>query len=173
MSGLSRSQKERLAWIMRLPLARNLLAFAVKLAVARHRAGVTLVCFNQSDQVLLLRHVFHPLTPWDLPGGWLERDESPADCVLRELREETGLTAQLGPVVRLTRETEPSHIVITYLGRLNGSAPKPVLSTEILEAHWFAPDELPKKIRPATRMAIESAVEQFPSWYSMELLTDV
>lgn len=29
---------------------------------------------------------------WDLPGGGREGDESPLDCVLRELREEFGLT---------------------------------------------------------------------------------
>lgn len=30
-------------------------------------------------------------THWDLPGGGRERDESPVDCALRELREEFGL----------------------------------------------------------------------------------
>ena len=158
---------------MRLPLARSILALAVKAAVARHRAGVTLVCFDHEDRVLLLKHVFHPSTPWDLPGGWLERNESPSECVLRELKEETGLEANLGPVVRLTRESTPAHIGITYMARLNGSAGKPVLSSEILEAAWFAPDSMPTRIRPSTRLAVESAVRQLPSWMRLEQLSDV
>ncbi|MGD8805766.1 MAG: NUDIX hydrolase [Chloroflexota bacterium] len=168
MSRLSDSQKERLARIVGLPLVRVFLALAVKIMVARHRAGVTLVCFNQEDHVLLLRHVFHPSAPWDLPGGWLERDESPAECALRELWEETGLRAKLGPVVRLTREKTPSHLGITYVGRLNGSMPRPVLSGEILEARWFEPDALPQRLRPATRLAVESAVRHLPMWQPME-----
>jgi ADP-ribose pyrophosphatase YjhB (NUDIX family) len=163
LSRLSVSQKERLARIVRLPVARSLLALAVKLLVARHRAGVTLVCFNHEDQLLLLRHVYHPSTPWDLPGGWLERGESPDECALRELKEETGLAADLGPVVRLTREKTPSHIGITYMGRVEGSVLEPVLSSEILEARWYAADALPRKLRPATRLAVESAVEQLSS----------
>jgi ADP-ribose pyrophosphatase YjhB (NUDIX family) len=162
-----------LAHIVRMPLMRPLLALAVKVLVARHRAGVTLVCFNHEDHVLLLRHVFHPIAPWDLPGGWLERDESPAECALRELREETGLQARLGPVVRLARERTPSHLGITYMGRLNGSMLEPVLSGEILEARWFAPEALPLKIRPATRQAIESAVMQLPTRHPMEQHTNV
>ncbi|MEO9823714.1 MAG: NUDIX hydrolase [Paracoccaceae bacterium] len=31
---------------------------------------------------------------WDLPGGGREGNESPADCVLRELKEELGLVYQ-------------------------------------------------------------------------------
>jgi 8-oxo-dGTP diphosphatase len=151
-----------------MPLVRSIMALAVKVVVARHRAGVTLVCFNHEDHVLLLRHVFHPTAPWDLPGGWLERDEAPAECALRELQEETGLRARLGPVVRLTREKTPSHLGITYMGRLNGTTPAPVLSAEILEARWFDPDALPRRIRPATRLAVDSAVQQLPAWHQME-----
>ena len=158
---------------MRLPLVRPLLALAVRVLVARHRAGVTLVCFNHEDHVLLLRHVFHPTAPWDLPGGWLERNEAPAECALRELQEETGLRARLGPVVRLAREKTPSHLGITYMGRLNGSLPQPVLSAEILEARWFEPDALPQRIRSATRQAIESAVRQLPAWQPMEQHSNV
>lgn len=158
---------------MRLPLARHLLALAVKALVARHRAGVTVVCFNCEGQVLLLRHVFHPTSPWDLPGGWLECDESPAECVVRELKEETGLKAALGPVVRLTRESKPSHIGITYMAQLNGSATNAVLSSEILEARWFAPAELPSQTRPSTRLAIQSAVEQLSAWQPLERQANV
>lgn len=163
-----------MAGIVQLPLVRSVMALAVKVVVARHRAGVTLVCFNHEDQVLLLRHVFHPTMTWDLPGGWLERDESPAECALRELREETGLHAILGPVVSLTREKTPSHLGITYMGRLNGSTlEQPVLSAEILEARWFEPAALPRRIRSATRLAVESAVKQLPAWQPMEQQSNV
>jgi ADP-ribose pyrophosphatase YjhB (NUDIX family) len=168
LSNLSVLQKERLARIVRLPVVRSLLALAVKLLVARHRAGVTLVCFNHEDHVLLLRHVYHPSSPWDLPGGWLERDESPDKCVLRELREETGLEADLGPVVRLTREKKPSHIGISYIGRVNRPAQGTVLSSEILEARWFSTDSLPQKLRPATHLAIASALEHLAASHPME-----
>ena len=40
-------------------------------------------------QVLLVEHVFHPYAPWGLPGGWIDRNESPSQtAVIRELQEE-------------------------------------------------------------------------------------
>jgi len=89
---LSNRQKERLAGLVRQPLAAFILSMAVRILVSRHRTGVTLVCFNSQNRILMLRHVFRPSTPWDLPGGWLERNETPADCALRELREESART---------------------------------------------------------------------------------
>ena len=43
---------------------------------------------------------------WDLPGGGREADETPEDCLLRELREEFGLT--LSPDRLLWRRVFPS-----------------------------------------------------------------
>jgi len=149
------------------------MGLAIKIVVSRHRVGVTLVCFDRDERILLLRHVFHPSAPWDLPGGWLDRNESPADCALRELSEETGLAAVLGPVIHVAHESKPADIGITYIAQLSFAASDPILSSEILEAAWFAPDELPVGLRPTTRAIINAAVEHLTIWLTTEQTLNV
>lgn len=46
---------------------------------------------------------------WELPGGGLEHGEKPTDCLLREIKEETGIEAQVldkKPVYVWTQERE-------------------------------------------------------------------
>ena len=124
--------------------------------VPQQRVGVALVLLNEVEQVLLLHHVFHPVAPWGLPGGWLNRNEAPAVGGLRELREETGLTAVLGPVIHVTYETKPNHIGIFYLAWAEPGTLS--LSAEIIEAKWCPVDQLPGGMFPYTRAAIEAAV---------------
>lgn len=130
--------------------------WAIIIVVPRHRMGVEVVLFNDKRQVLLLNHVFHPNVPWGVPGGWLDRNEDPADGALRELREETGLTAVLGPVVQIRREKYPSHLGLAYLAyNPQGTIS---LSNEIIEAKWTELDKLPPLFN-FTKEAIENAAD--------------
>jgi len=133
-------------------VTQQIMGLGIKLLVPRHRVGVSLVAFNEDQEVFLLRHVFHPYAPWGLPGGWMDRGESPGACLIRELREETGLIARIGPVVQVIREDRPEHLGLAYLGSLEPG--EITLSAEIEEAAWFSVDQLPVPLYPFARQAI-------------------
>lgn len=88
------------------------------------------VCRDEADRLLLTRFVSsgHPDTgKWTMPGGEMEWGESPTATALRELEEETGLSATIGPVLGVfsrwftARESalgEAGHVIgIVFRGR--------------------------------------------------------
>ena len=59
------------------------------------RQGCSILFVNEQRQILLflrddLPHIPYPNT-WDVPGGHVEEDETPAQCIVREMKEEMGL----------------------------------------------------------------------------------
>ena len=67
------------------------------------------LCYAQRDgRVLLLHRSKEPnLGLWVAPGGKLEYDESPDECALRELEEETGLIATSARLRGVITEVSP------------------------------------------------------------------
>jgi 8-oxo-dGTP diphosphatase len=140
---------------MRLYPMRQAMRLGLYLLVPRHRIGINLVGLDPDARILMLKHVFHPFVPWGLPGGWLGRGESPHACLLRELKEETGLTATLGPLLLMATKPRPPHLVMIYAGFVR---PAPLaLSREILDAGWFDRDTQPGPLLKSTSEAIAAA----------------
>ncbi len=53
---------------------------------------VCAVAITEEEQVLMVRQYRHPIqeTILEIPGGFVDKDESPQQAILRELKEETG-----------------------------------------------------------------------------------
>jgi 8-oxo-dGTP pyrophosphatase MutT (NUDIX family) len=74
-----------------------------------------LALVEQGDKVVLVRHPY--ATGWHLPGGGVKRGEPPREAVLRELREELGLTRASEPefVGIFTRKVWPvTNVIALY-----------------------------------------------------------
>jgi ADP-ribose pyrophosphatase YjhB (NUDIX family) len=152
----NQQKKQTIANIVGWAPVRTMMGLAVRLIVRKQRIGVALVGFDRDGRILMLNHVFHPVARWGVPGGWLNKGEAPARCALRELEEETGLSAVLGPVVHVSQESIPPHIGIAYAAKIEPGQLE--LSSEIIDADWFASDELPEPILPFVRNSIEAAI---------------
>ena len=111
---------------------------------AKACAGVLIV---RNGKVLLVRRATEPYRgDWDIPGGFCEEDEHPADAAVREVREETGLEIELTGLFGLWMdEYEGQHTLnVYYLAHPLGT--KIHVGDDADGAAWFAPDALPARI---------------------------
>lgn len=60
---------------------------------------VSAALIEREGEVLLARRQGAFEGCWEFPGGKLEEDESPEECLRRELREELGLEVEVGRIV--------------------------------------------------------------------------
>ena len=115
------------------------------------------VVFDSAGRGLLLDHVLRPTgAGWDIVGGYLSAGEQPAAALCREASEEAGIT--LKKMRLLDFYTSGHHVEIIYRAEIDGGEAK-ANSREIIEARWFAPDELPPEIEETQRRLIDLARE--------------
>lgn len=106
--------------------------------------GTIALIENGEGKLLLLRRAVQPQAGlWDLPGGFLTKEETLDECLVREVLEETGLALEEVTYVGNSASTYGGHssLAVIFKGTVEGD---PTLSSENLEFRWWSPEgELP------------------------------
>jgi 8-oxo-dGTP diphosphatase len=95
---------------------------------------------------------------YTFPGGALEPGESPLDAVIRERREETGVTVEVDHVVGIYRLVGGLAVFLFRCSREDGEPGLPKTGG-IAEVNWVAPDEIPEPSSNLLHHSLEDVVE--------------
>jgi 8-oxo-dGTP diphosphatase len=135
-----------------------LLERAVRLGSPSYTLGAA--CMIEHDGKVLLVQTAYRRT-WSLPGGLLDRRETPLEGLRREVREEVGLDVDVvdDPIVIVDLGSQ----LVDFFFRAtlpDGTDPLDARagSSEIEEVGWFARDEARQMVRGASRLGEKFAL---------------
>lgn len=118
-----------------------------------HQIVVAVKCFlvYQKRALILHRSKTDPISPgiWEYPGGQMMFGEAFHETLLREVHEETGLTATLEDLqYAITLKTSPERqiVVLNYLGKANNG--NVTLSCEHDDYLWATQADLERLLEP-------------------------
>jgi 8-oxo-dGTP diphosphatase len=151
-----------------LPKRQRVAAYAVILRTA-----------GAEGREILLSRLAERITPdelWTLPGGGLDHGEDPRDAVLREVREETGLDADVGETARVYsahlpgvwrdgRRVDAHALRIVYDGWVVPDAPEPrvvEVDGSTAEAAWKPVADVLDGTLPVAPLVIEALTDHQP-----------
>jgi 8-oxo-dGTP diphosphatase len=103
---------------------------------------------NDGLNLLLIERAAEPFSgSWALPGGFLQESEDLDACARRELREETGVDAEV--LMHFANFSAPDRdprervISVAYLALLPHENLKLIAKTDAAQARWFEVESLP------------------------------
>lgn len=151
--------------------------FAAETGYATPKVDVRGAVFNAEGRILLVREVADA-GRWTLPGGWADVNLSPRECVVREVREESGFEVavrKLAAVYDRERHAHrppfPFHIYkLFFICDIVGGAAAPGLETS--EVAFFTADEIPADLSIG-RVLPHQIARMFAHAQTPELSTDV
>ena len=143
--------------------------------------GVGAVIVDRDARVLLVKRRFEPLAgEWSLPGGAVDVGETLEGCVVREMREETGLEVEVGPVVEvfdrilldLDGRVRYHFVLIDYLCRPIGG--QLVAGSDVADAVLADATTLSTyRMTPKAVSVIERALAMVPEAFSTSGVTNL
>lgn len=130
---------------------------ASKMFRPRFRAAVAALIFDEQGKILLFKHTYRKFE-WGIPAGGLEHREQPADAIVREFHEETGMQIEIERLLTVVSAREDHHISMVYLSRIVSGEFKE--SLEISEMKYFPVDDLPAMMLTTEKELIKWAVKE-------------
>ena len=127
--------------------------------VKRPHTGVGIVVWRD-EEVLLIKRGKAPFKgQWSIPGGTLEFGETLHQAALRELMEETSVTAEIAGLIDVYESiSETAHyVMIDYVARWTGG--EPVAGDDAADARFFTFDAAVEALQWDTaRKALEDSL---------------
>lgn len=106
------------------------------------------VVIKKDGKILLVKRKYNPYKgDWCLPAGFMEYDESPEQCAIRETKEELNVDVKLDGLygVYSGKDDPRTHaVLIMYWATITGGELKPGDDAE--EIRFFAKEEIPPNI---------------------------
>ncbi len=152
-----------------------------EIAKLPYRPCVGVMLVNADGHVFVGQRIDNNTAAWQMPQGGVDPGETPQEAALRELGEETGVSADLVRVEAETHDWIPydlPHDLVPKIwkGRFRGQEQKWVLMRfrgtdadvniatehpEFSEWRWLPPDQLVARIVPFKRDVYQQVLDQF------------
>ncbi len=126
----------------------------------RFLVGVTGLGVDDQGRVLLARHRFGA-PQWRFLGGFLHPRERVEDALAREIREETGLQIEVGPILEVVTGYRWERVELVFAYRVTSGSV--ALTDEVAELRGFPADDLPE-VRADQRGLIERHAAAAVAW---------
>lgn len=134
-------------------------------SLPRKRMGAGCLFFDKIGRVMLVKPTYKPV--WEIPGGVVERNESPKECCQREVQEEIGLARAIGALLvvdynRPTAEKTESLMFIFDGGVLTETEIESIHldQKELQGFEFFQREALPKEMTRTLKKRVLAAWRQ-------------
>lgn len=126
-------------------------------------SGVSAVVRDEHGRILMTHRA--DTQHWAIVSGILEPGEEPGPAVLREIREETAVDAELIRLISVDvtapitypNGDQTQYLDLCFLARYVGGDAQ-VADDENLDVAWFAPEALPRNLSEHSAFRIEKAL---------------
>jgi ADP-ribose pyrophosphatase YjhB (NUDIX family) len=126
----------------------------------RNPAPATGAIVARGAAILLVRRRWAPRAGlWCLPAGFMEYGETPEQCAVRELREETGIVGRVTGLIGVYAGRDDPRVravLVVYAVRRTGGSLVP--GDDAIDARFFAPSDTPE------RLAFHAHEEAIADW---------
>jgi ADP-ribose pyrophosphatase YjhB (NUDIX family) len=149
--------------------------FAQDQGYATPKVDVRSAVFDPEGRILLVREV-QDGGRWTMPGGWVDVNQTPAECAVREVAEESGYVARIVKLAAVWDRARQGHpagpfsiVKLFFVCALAGGAPTTSLETS--GTGWFAEDSLPGDLSLG-RTLPHQLTRMFAHWRQPDLPTE-
>ena len=139
--------------------------FEIHRSIVRHPGSAVMLAVDDEDRILLVKQFRLPAQQelWELPAGRLDPGESAQEAAKRELREETGYSAEHWTELAAFWAS-PGYVdekMTIFLAKGLTAGEKEPMEDERIEIAWYGKDEMTQMIRRGEILDAKTLVGYF------------